>query len=70
MTAVDLDKIFKDAQGGVFFSPTKGYHCDLMLVDDSWVHGTGKTIFQAIQDALKQAEKLGVSIHHTKKRKK
>lgn len=60
MAAVDLDKLLRGAHGCISFSPTKGHRCDLLLQDESWVSGYGKTIRQAVMRAVKAAETKGV----------
>ena len=49
-----LETALGNAHGCVFFSPTKGYHCDLLCFDPkkSWVTGTGKSITDAVDRAL------------------
>lgn len=60
---MSLKKIAKALRGGhgcIFFSPTKGYHCDLMCQDkkQSWVTGSGDGIVEAVQDAIRKKEAL------------
>lgn len=44
-----------DGHGCIFFSPTKGWHCDILCRDtaQSWVTGSGESIPDAVDEALR-----------------
>lgn len=65
-SAADLDKLLKGRHGGLFFSPSKGFHCDVLAHDESWVHGTGKTLKRAVDDAFKKLERVKIEATRAK----
>ena len=52
-----LEEALGTAHGCVFFSPTKGYHCDLLCSDreQSWITGSGESITEAVDRAQQVA---------------
>lgn len=51
----EIAKAIADGHGCIFFSPTKGYRCSLMCKDkaQSWVDSSGKSIPEAVDEALR-----------------
>ncbi len=52
----EIQRALGSGHGCIFFSPTKGYHCDILCADRStWVTGSGTDIPSAVAAALRKA---------------
>ena len=55
-----LEAALGSGHGCLFFSPSKGYCCDLLCGDSSksWVSGRGTGVASAVRDALEKKAKV------------